>query len=420
VLFVDLDRFKVVNDSLGHQAGDEVLREAARRLRAVVRGRETVARLGGDEFVVILQPLESPADAEETARRITEALSGPFEVRGQEVHLSASTGIAVTRTGAEDGGELLRRADVAMYRAKEDDGADHRVFDVSTDRRAADRLQRENQLRRAIGEGQLRLHYQPVVDLDGGRVVGAEALVRWERPGHGLVEPADFIPLAEETGLIVPMGEWVLEEAAREAALWIRELREPGRGFTLSVNLSCRQYHGEGLERAVEQALETAGLPPDRLQLEITESVMMKSPERLEPLRERGVRIAIDDFGTGYSSLRYLRELRADVLKVDGTFVSGIEADGDRGALVSAILMIAAQLGLDVVAEGVETEAERDHLLRLGCRRGQGYLFGSPLPAGEFTARLHREGMLRSELCIPGCGPRVPPSPPARVLGRVG
>ncbi len=388
VLFVDLDRFKIVNDSMGHPAGDEVLRQTAGRLQSVVRQEDTVARMGGDEFAIVVEDVGGAADTEAAAARIAEAMAPPFRVDGEEVHLSASTGIAFSSSGEETAEELLRRSDVAMYRAKELGGTRHHLFDPATDRRASERLQEENELRRAIDEGELVLHYQPVVGLDDGRWIGAEALVRWARPGVGLVPPGEFIPLAEDTGLIVPMGKWVLERAIRDATRWEQHLLEEDEHFTISVNLSARQYHGGDIEDTVMDTLAAAGLDPRRLQLEITESVLLDNPERLVTLRPAGVRIAIDDFGTGYSSLRYLRELAADVVKIDRSFVSGLQADEDLSVLVRAILMIAAQLGMEVVAEGVETEGERRRLLDLGCHRGQGYLFARPMPAAEFEERL--------------------------------
>jgi diguanylate cyclase (GGDEF)-like protein/PAS domain S-box-containing protein len=388
VLFVDLDRFKIVNDSMGHPAGDEVLRQTAGRLQGVVRQEDTVARMGGDEFAIVVEDVGGPADTEAAAARIADAMAPPFRVDGEEVHLSASTGIAFSSSGEETAEELLRRSDVAMYRAKELGGTRHHLFDPATDRRASERLQEENEFRRAIEEGELVLHYQPVVGLDDGRWIGAEALVRWNRPEVGLVPPGEFIPLAEDTGLIVPMGKWVLERAIRDATRWEQQLLKEDEPFTVSVNLSARQYHGGDIEDTVMDALAAAGLAPRRLQLEITESVLLDNPERLVTLRPAGVRIAIDDFGTGYSSLRYLRELSADVVKIDRSFVSGLPADEDLSVLVRAILMIAGQLGMEVVAEGVETEGERRRLLDLGCRRGQGYLFARPMPAGEFEERL--------------------------------
>jgi diguanylate cyclase (GGDEF)-like protein/PAS domain S-box-containing protein len=385
VLFLDLDRFKVVNDTLGHPAGDALLQEVARRIQSCFREEDTVARLGGDEFGGLLEDLESADDARRVADRLVEVFDPPFEVAGTEVHTQASIGIAMSDQGAERPDDLLRYSDVAMYRVKSQEGTRYHVFDPEEDRPETVRLHRENELRQAVRDREFFLEFQPTVRLSDRAVVGAEALVRWHHPERGRVPPDEFIPLAEETGLIVPLGQWVLEEACRTAEGWRRDVLAPGRPFILSVNLSGRQCHEPDLvERVLSVAKET-GFPPDALQLEITESVLMTGRGRLQELRDRGVRVAIDDFGTGYSSLQYLRRVQADTLKVDRTFVADLNADPRGRVVVEAILMVARQIGIEVVAEGIETEAQLDQLRELGCDVGQGFLFARPMSPDAFA-----------------------------------
>ena len=383
VLFLDLDRFKVVNDSLGHQAGDEVLLAVAARLDGVLRSNDTAARFGGDEFTVLIEDLGDERLVLGLAERIAAAFAEPVPVGGRDLALSASVGVAVT---AGDGTpeDLLRDADAAMYRAKERGRDRIEVFDQSLRERVTRRLETENDLRRAIAEGELRTHYQPKVRIDTHEIIGVEALVRWEHPERGLVPPGDFIPLAEETGLIVALGEWVLRDACRQAASW---------DVTVSVNLSRRQLEQEDLVELVAATLAATGLPPERLCLEITESTVMRDPERsletLRALKALGVGLAIDDFGVGYSSLSQLKHLPpVDLLKIDKSFVDNLVSGVEDRAIVTAILSLAGAYGMTSIAEGVEDERQAETLSALGCELAQGYLFARPQPAEALHATL--------------------------------
>jgi diguanylate cyclase (GGDEF)-like protein/PAS domain S-box-containing protein len=388
VIFCDLDHFKVVNDSLGHGAGDEVLRAAAERIATAVRPGDTVARFGGDELVVVCEDLARPSDAMAIADRIGPALGDPVEVGGAEVFVTVSCGVAVSRPGATDAEQLLGDADAAMYRAKSGGRARVARFDRSMREEAVARLDLEAALRRALDRHELRVRYQPLVELDGGRVVAVEALARWEHPERGLLLPADWIALAEETGLIVPVGAWMLEQACRQLQRWRATV--PGADdLEITVNVSGRQLAQPSFPGQVERALSVTGLPPDRLGLELTESVLMDDVERsavaLAGLKALGVQVVIDDFGTGYSSLSYLRRFPVDQLKVDRSFVDGVGVEHDDTAIVALIVALARTLGLRSVAEGVETELQRDELRRLGVDRAQGYLLGRPQPAEAVT-----------------------------------
>ena len=386
VLFVDLDRFKIVNDSMGHAAGDEVLRQTARRLQGLVREEDTVARMGGDEFVIVLETLDDPAESRQVARRITEELAAPFTVEGQDVHLSASAGIAISEAAETSAEELLRRSDVAMYRAKERRDAGFHVFDPATDRWATERLQEENELRRAIDRDELRLRYQPIVELATGTIVGAEALARWKHPERGLVPPTEFIPMAEETGLIVPLGDWALRHATSVAVGWRPEWRPDG--VHLGINVSARQLEDPEAVRRVEEALETSGMSPSRLVLEMTESTAIRSRETVQALRQLGLQVAVDDLGTGYASLEYLTHLDVDLMKVDRLFISGIGEDRRDEAIVEAAALIARRLDKSLVAEGIETEEQLRRVRDLGYAYGQGHYFARPLPAESFESLL--------------------------------
>jgi diguanylate cyclase (GGDEF)-like protein len=392
VLFVDLDRFKVVNDSLGHSVGDEVLVRVGQRLQEAVRPGDTVARLAGDEFVVICEDVEDERDVLRVAERVAEAVAAPIPLYGRDTILTASVGIALAceDTRAED---LLRDADVAMYRAKERGRARMEVFDQAMRTRMLRRLEIEHALRRALQEGAFTLHYQPTVHVESGRVISVEALLRWEHSEWGLVMPGEFVPLAEETGLIVPMGKWVVEEACRQMAAWRRA--QPGSAdVSVSVNLSARQFADPNLVEIVSAALRESGLAPSGLWLEITESVLMEEAETtvetLRALRSLGVHLSIDDFGTGYSSLSYLKRFPVDVLKIDRSFVDGLGTDPEDEAIVTAVVRLAQALDLDVVAEGVETAEQLAELRRLGCTAVQGFYFGRPRPADETLAYLVR------------------------------
>jgi diguanylate cyclase (GGDEF)-like protein len=388
VLFLDLDGFKVVNDSLGHVAGDRLLIDVARRLSGCLRRGDTAARIGGDEFAILLADIGNPDRAPRVAERVIAALGEPFTVLGREVFVSASIGIA---HGQNDAQNLLRNADVAMYRAKRSGEAGaYATFEPSMHAAVVERLEIEADLRRAIERNELVLHYQPIVELVSGRVVGLEALLRWTHPRRGLVMPFEFIPLAEETGLIVDLGRWVLHEACRQAARW-RNDPQTGRPW-VSVNLSGLQLLDGSLDAEVAAALADSGLDAAGLTLEITETVLVQdvaaAVDRLEILRALGVSIAIDDFGTGYSSLRYIRRFPADVLKIAKPFVDGLHDESDA-ALVRTIIALADSLGLRTVAEGVEDREQLARLCDLGCALGQGYLFARPLAPEDVTDLLH-------------------------------
>jgi diguanylate cyclase (GGDEF)-like protein/PAS domain S-box-containing protein len=393
VLFLDLDRFKVVNDSLGHMAGDHLLVEVARRLESAVRPGDTVARLGGDEFAVLLYDLKDREDVIAVAERIQERLRQPHRVEGQEVFTTASVGIALSSADYEKPEEILRDADTAMYRAKALGGVSHQTFDHTMHAEAMALLHLETDLRRAVDRNEFEVYYQPIVSLETGATIGFEALARWQHPERGLILPAEFIPLAEETGLIVPIGWWVLREACSSMAAWNARLRPP-RQLMLSVNLSARQLMQPDLPEGVQAIVRDTRLGGG-LRLEITESAIMAHPETAEAvfhrLRQGGIELCIDDFGTGYSSLAHLHRFPVSLLKIDRSFVSRLGKDAYNLEIVRAIVGLAENLGIDAIAEGVETMQQRDRLLSLGSRLAQGFLFSVPLPHAEAEARLERE-----------------------------
>jgi diguanylate cyclase (GGDEF)-like protein/PAS domain S-box-containing protein len=382
VMFIDLDDFKTVNDSLGHEAGDRVLQEVAQRLQIAVRPTDTVARFGGDEFAVLLESIADSAGAADAAARILQALELPLEIDGKQVFQRASIGICLVdrEHTVPDAAEFLRNADVAMYMAKRDSKGSYRVFEPTMHERVVERLELRSELQQAIENDQLELHYQPLVRLQAHEILGVEALIRWRHPTRGTIPPLQFIPLAEETGLIVAMGRWVLETACREAVR-IREQFPREEPLTMSVNLSVRQLQSDSIVSDVRRALEKSGLPGSALVLEITESVMVADTDfavqRLLELKGLGVRLAMDDFGTGYSSLSYLSRFPVDILKMDRSFVGASE----NVALTSAIIALGASLELDVVAEGIELPEQEASLHELGCELGQGFLFAKPMPA---------------------------------------
>lgn len=382
VLFLDLDNFQVINNSLGHEVGDQVLMAAAQRLRSCLRPQDTVARFSGDEFTILLEEIAGAEAATGIAEQINAALQAPFDVGGQEVFVSGSIGIA---TGAGGGAPdlILRDADLAMDWAKNSGRATYQLYNSGMRERALERLQLDLDLRRAIDRSEFTLHYQPVVSLRTGRVQALEALVRWVHPTRGLVYPADFIPLAEETGLILPLGRWVLAEACRQAQGWQEDVAG-GPPPIVSVNLSSRQFQDPNLLDTVTAVLAQTGLAPSRLQLEVTESLMLADPVSVATLRQLsqlGVRIALDDFGTGYSSLGYLRRFPIHVLKIDRSFVQDLGHNPESTAIVQAIIMVARSLNLTVIGEGVETADQMARLKDLGCDGVQGYFLARPAAA---------------------------------------
>ena len=388
LLYLDLDDFKTVNDGLGHDAGDAILREAAARLGGAVRPGDTASRLGGDEFAVLLEDITDPAVAYEIGARVLESLQTPFEVDGAVAPVSASLGIAVSTSG-DDAAALMRNADLAMYRAKGDGKGRFEVYERGMHAAVVARMALKADLRRGVQAGEFEAHYQPIIELATGRASGVEALARWRHPERGIVTPDTFIPLAEETGLIIQIGSDVLRQACRDLAAWQRELG-PAAPATVSVNLSARQIADPGLIDEVQRALDEAGLPPSALTLEVTESVLLADTDAaastLKTLKSLGVSLALDDFGTGYSSLSHLERFPVDIVKIDKSFVDLI--GGNESPLVAAIVHLGDMFHLAVTAEGIEDAGQLVHLRRLGCQRGQGYYFARPLPAEDLRARL--------------------------------
>ena len=384
VMFVDIDRFKTINDSLGHAVGDALLKEVAERLVKQLREGDTICRIGGDEFVVVLPEVKRSSDVAHVAQKVIEQLSLPVTVEERELVVTCSIGIAVYPDDGRSAESLIRNADAAMYHAKELGRANYQFFTEQMNQAASHRLQLENDLRRAVGKGELRLHYQPIIDAASGRIAAHEALARWQHPKRGLVLPAEFIQLAEETGIILKIGEWVLGEACRWNT-FIGARSSDGGDLQIAVNLSARQFNDPHLPRMVARALKDTGLPPRLLELEITESTAMQQTDAtlrtLKKLKQLGVSIAIDDFGTGYSSLSYLRRFPVDKVKIDRSFVAEVPGNRDQGAIVSAIIALAHALQIRVVAEGVETEAQREFLKSCGCDFIQGFLVGRPADA---------------------------------------
>jgi diguanylate cyclase (GGDEF)-like protein len=398
VLVLDLDRFKLINESVGHAFGDRLLTAIGQRLAACLRPGDTVARFGGDEFGIILDSVHDEAEAMAMARRILEVLQSPFPLDGRHWFVGASMGIAVAAPGRATPDELIRRAEIAMVHAKDAATGGYLVFDPSMSTNSIERLELEDDLRLALERDELVVHYQPLIDLATDQPVGFEALVRWNHPTRGLVPPHAFIPLAEESGLIVPLGRTVLRTACRQAARWRAE-GNPDQPLFVSVNLSARQFAQPELADEIAALLDEMGLDPSGLELEITESVLMDQSERgleaLTRLRALGVRLVLDDFGTGYSSLSYLKHLPLDTIKIDRSFVSGIDEPADR-SIVEAVVALAHGLGIGVVAEGIETEAQRAILRSLGCDLGQGYLFSPALPADAARDLLPGRRLVRS------------------------
>jgi diguanylate cyclase (GGDEF)-like protein len=389
VLFLDLDRFKNTNDSLGHSKGDQLLIDIAGRLRTCVGPAATVARFGGDEFAILMDRLKNPGDAIRLAEKIQQALAEPFGSGRSGGVTTASIGIAFSGVGYESPEDILRDADTAMYRAKDAGKARYEVFDTEMHDRAVVLLRMENDLRRAIEQQEFCVYYQPIVSLETGKLAGFEALVRWQHPERGIVSPEEFIPMAEETGMIVPIGQWVLDQSCILMSRWHQQ-SPLNRKLVLSVNISGRQLKQPDLIDQVQQAIRNSGLKPCSLKLEITESVLMENAEgaaaTLNKLRDLGYHLCIDDFGTGYSSLSYLHNFPVDTLKIDRSFVERIGIDDGKAEITQTIVQLAHHLGMEVVAEGVEETEQMDHLTAMGCQFGQGFLFSRPMDEEAATA----------------------------------
>jgi len=384
VMLIDLDRFKTINDTVGHQAGDELLVQVARRLAGSVRDSDIVARLGGDEFVVALPCIGSPADAAHLADKITNVISAPYVINGQEQRTSPSIGICIYPGDGTEIGDLLKNADVAMYHAKAKGRGNYQFFTEDMQIATSERMNLESDLRQALAHNEFLLYYQPQLDLRSGTIVGVEALIRWQHPSRGLVSPADFIPIAEESGMIMAIGDWVLKEACRQLKTWQE------RGIThvrMSINLSTSQFLDKTLPARIHELLAANNLSADLIDLEVTESMSMASPDEsisvMKTLSSSGLTLSIDDFGTGYSSLAYLKLLPIHTLKIDRSFVKDIETDPNDADICDVTVLLAHKLGLKVVAEGVETEAQLKFLLSIGCEKIQGYLISKPLPADQ-------------------------------------
>jgi diguanylate cyclase (GGDEF)-like protein/PAS domain S-box-containing protein len=392
ILFLDLDNFKLINDSLGHPTGDKVLQSVAARLLGCIRAPDTVSRQGGDEFVLLLHDVQHAEDPANTARRILKVLKEAHLIDGHQLHITTSIGISIFPIDGTDAATLLKNADTAMYQAKESGRENFRFFKPEMNIEAVERQSMEEDLRRALERNELALHYQPIVNLRSESITGAEALLRWTHPKRGSVPPAAFIPVAEGSGLILPIGAWVLREACTQAKAWADAGLRP---ITISVNVSALQFRSDGFLDSLTTILEETGLNPESLDIEITESVLMERTERgipnlrgmptLDMVRAKGMQVAVDDFGTGYSSLSYLRKLKVDSLKIDQSFVQEIATTPDNSTIVSAIISMGRSLGLRVIAEGVETRETVTYLKSQECDEAQGYYFSRPVPAAQFA-----------------------------------
>ena len=389
LLYLDLDNFKRVNDSLGHSAGDELLIVVGKRLQASVRDRDVVARLGGDEFCVLVRGLKRRQDSGKIAKNILAVLSEPIKLGTAEFNVSASIGIVSIPEHGVNAEQLLQNADIAMYRAKAEGRSNYQFYDTHMSVAASERMAMETELRKAVAEQQFELHYQPQIDLNSGKVVSAEALVRWHHPERGLIPPDDFIPLLEETGLIIPLGEWIIKKACQAAKNW---RGQDGELINIAINLSPRQFSDQALPGIIRDAMLASQLKPSQIEIEITESMVMSNIEEsnqvLKFLKVLGVTVAVDDFGTGHSSLAYLKKLDIDVLKIDRTFVQDLPDDENDKAIVAAIIAMAHELKLTVVAEGIESLDQEAFLKQQGCEMGQGYLYSKPLPNNKFVELL--------------------------------
>ncbi|TVY06697.1 putative bifunctional diguanylate cyclase/phosphodiesterase [Paenibacillus cremeus] len=385
VVFFDLDRFKVINDTLGHHVGDQLLRLLAQRLQLYVNENSVAARFGGDEFIILLDHLSNIDDAAQFAKGIPEMLKEPFIIETHELFVTASIGISIFPNDAADSDTLLKNADIALYRSKEKGGNSYHYYQPDMNKRSIHRLNLEIQLRKALERNEFEVYYQPLIDLRNGMVFGMESLVRWNHPEWGLVSPAEFIPLAEETGLINPIGNWVLKQACEQNKVWQMMGYPP---LVVSVNISAIQFHQVNFVQLVMDALHESGLAPDQLCLEITENIAMNNVphiiDTMQRLRQLGVRISIDDFGTGYSSLSYLKRFRVHTLKIDQSFIRDVTSDEDNAAIVTALIAMSHRLKIKSLAEGVETKDQLEFLISHGCDEIQGYVFSKPIPASDF------------------------------------
>lgn len=391
VLFIDLDGFKLINDSFGHKVGDQLLIALSQRLKLCLRSGDTLARLGGDEFTILLENIHNIGDATNVADRVAQQLQASFMLAGHEVFATASIGIAFGIEGCNHPEDFLRNADIAMYEAKKNGKAHHQVFNLAMNDQARQRLRLETELRQAIEHSEFRVYYQPVVQLATSQIVEIEALVRWQHPQRGLVAPAEFIPVAEQTGLIIPIGQWVLEQACQQLRQW--QFQYPGHStLIMNVNLSVKQFQQPQIADVITQTLSAAGLEPHCLKLEITESMVMEKAEAtiavLQNLKDLGIHLAIDDFGIGFSALSYLKQFPVDTLKIDRSFIQGLGHSPQDTAIVHAIIAFAKTLNLSITTEGIETMAQATQLRTLGCDRGQGYYFAKPMTAEAFSALL--------------------------------
>ena len=419
VLFLDLDRFKNVNDSLGHSIGDQLLIAMARRLESCIREADIVARLGGDEFAILLDGIPNAAEATNMARRIQEKLASPFNLSGHEVFTTTSIGIALSSTGYDHPENMLRDADTAMYRAKAQGKACYEVFDKGMHTHAVYLLQMENDLRRALDREEFRVYYQPIVSLDNGNLAGFEALIRWQHPERGFVNPSDFIPLAEDTGLIIPIGLWILKKACQQLCQWQWQ-SAANRNLFMSVNLSSKQVVQGELVSQIRDILEETHVEAKHLKLEITESCVMENADMaarlLKRLKALGVQLSIDDFGTGYSSLGYLHRFPVNTLKIDRSFVGRIGEAAENIEIVRTIVSLAENMGMEVVAEGVETLSQLSQLRKLNCQYGQGYLFSRPVDAESVTAWISRRPHWQADLFPTAANEQYVPAKPAAVI----
>ena len=383
ILFLDIDRFKIVNDSLGHMIGDEILLETGKRLKKLLRETDTIARFGGDEFTILIEQYEKPEHITHISTRIQKILSEPYIIQEHEVNSSVSIGIAVANMSYKKSEDILRDADIAMYRAKAKGKACHEIFNTEMHEDAQRLLHIETELHRAIREKVFCLHYQPVVSLKTGATVGYEGLIRWPLPNGHFISPVDFIPIAEETGKIIPLGEWVIDEACRQLAEWRGQ--PDVKNLSININVSSKQFNNENLIYKIERAMRQYGIEPELLKIELTESALIENSKaiinKLEDIKSLGIKLLIDDFGTGYSSLSYLHQFPIDALKIDRSFVANIGPNGENSEIVNTIVQLAHNLGIAVVAEGVETVSHLEQLQKLHCDLAQGFYFSKPVPA---------------------------------------